>query len=127
MKKIIAIFSIVLMAGCAFALADDNSNTPSSDQQAGQADQMNNPGISGTDTMNQTTTDTTTTVQKDQALRGSKSCVDHNGNTLKRGDVGFQDCLRSPDSKQQGGVASDSGMDKSTDKSADKSMDKSNQ
>lgn len=126
MKKILVLVSIALMSGCMYALAaDDSANTGTTgtttgnmmnDAQKPADNAMNQAGTaadnaanSANDQMN-TTTDTmkkeTTTTAKN-----AKTCVDDNGNTLKKGEAGFRTCMKKQLSKQQGGTMGNENTD----------------
>ena len=122
MRKLIAILSVLLMTGCAFALAADNSVSDS----AGTTNSMNQPGSAADNSMSETTKTTTEAVK---TAKNAKSCVDESGITLKKGEKGFNDCLKYQKSKQESGTMgsgttdtapkSDTSMNQGADKPAD--------
>jgi hypothetical protein len=130
MKKIIAFLSVALMAGCMVALAEDSGiNNQANDAQKSADTSMNQAGTAADNTANsaeQTTTDTvksTTTTAKNAA----KTCVDENGNTLKKGEAGFKSCIKKEMSKQQGGmVGKDADKSTTTDQQHSEDYNKTN-
>lgn len=119
-KKLIAVVSTSMILGFAIALANAEDSTTgygngssNVDQRQQQPQQPQQPGVAGSEAGGAPAGSPPGSIDamtsKGPGWKEASTCIDENGNTLKRGEEGFESCIqrmRRQEGGQQGASSS---------------------